>query len=487
MSVSGALLLSQLRKGLGTPDVLASGLIVAAAPLLIFGLALFSRGFVLNDGDTWSHIATGEWILAHAQVPRSDPFSHSMGGAPWIAHEWLAEVLFALAFRWSGLSGVALLAAVAGAGAILVMALRVARDLSGPALLAVLALAVGLCLDSLLARPHLLALPLMAAWFSCLLAARDAGGAPPIWLAGLMTPWSNMHGGFVFGLALIVPFAGEAVFEAQPGDRFRLARRWALFGFSATAAALVNPYGIDLLLLPLRLASLDNLSQISEWAPQDFSRINWMEITLVTLVGFALARPMATPLMRSALVAILIALALSHVRYMQLLGIIGPMALAPSVAVAIARPKPSDENRALTAKLAISAALAVGLGLALLRMTSPIVQSDGLGVPISALRAVPPELRSKPVLNDYAFGGYLIWFGVRPFIDARADMYGNSMFNLYLELNEGDPDTIEETLRRYRIAWTIFAPSDRIVSVLDRKPGWRRIYTDQFAVVHVRE
>ena len=487
VSVYRTSFLSQLQKGLGAPDVLASSLIVALAPLTIFGLALFLRKFALNDGDTWSHIATGEWILAHAKVPHSDPFSYTMGGAPWIAHEWLSEVLFALAFRWSGLNGVVLLAAAAGGAAILVMALRVARDLSGPALLAVLALAVGLCLNSLLARPHLLALPLLAAWCSCLLAARDAGGAPPLWLAGIMTLWSNLHGGFVVGLALIAPFALEAVFEAPQGDRLAIARRWTLFGLSATAAALVNPYGVDTLLLPLRLMSLENLSRIGEWAPQDFSRVNWMEITLIVLVGFALAKPMATPPMRSTLVAILIAMALSHVRHMQLLGIIGPMALAPSVAAAIGRRKPSDEDRALTAKLAIAAALAVGLAMVSLRLTSPIVQSDGPAEPISALRAVRPELRSQPVLNGYGFGGYLIWSGVRPFIDARADMYGNSMINLYLKLNEGDPGAIDETLRRYRIAWTIFAPRDPIVSVLDHRPGWRRLYADPFAVVHVRE
>jgi hypothetical protein len=32
------------------------------------------------------------------------------------------------------------------------------------------------------------------------IAARNRGGAPPLWLAALMTAWVNMHGGFIFGL-----------------------------------------------------------------------------------------------------------------------------------------------------------------------------------------------------------------------------------------------------------------------------------------------
>jgi hypothetical protein len=96
------------------------------------------------------------------------------------------------------------------------------------------------------------------------------------------------------------------------------------------------------------------------------------------------------------------------------------------------------------------------------------------------------ELREKPVLNDYGFGGYLIFAHVRPFIDGRADMYGGAMFGLYIKIADGDEAAVKETLARHQIAWTIFAPGARIVGMLDREPGWRRLYTDDFAVVHAR-
>jgi hypothetical protein len=42
-------------------------------------------------------------------------------------------------------------------------------------------------------------------------------------------------------------------------------------------------------------------------------------------------------------------------------------------------------------------------------------------------------------------------------------------------------------LRDYDVAWTIFTPEKHAVEVMDREPGWRRLYSDATAVVHVRE
>jgi hypothetical protein len=56
-----------------------TGFGLAAIALFLFTLAAFSPR-VLGDGDTWSHVATGEWIIAHGAAPRVDPFSHSMVG-----------------------------------------------------------------------------------------------------------------------------------------------------------------------------------------------------------------------------------------------------------------------------------------------------------------------------------------------------------------------------------------------------------------------
>ena len=459
-----------------------AGLGLAAISLFLFTLAALSPQ-VLGDGDTWSHVATGEWILAHGSVPHADPFSHSMASAPWTAHEWLSEVLLALAFRFGGWSGLVVLTGAAAAVAALIVGLSAAREFRGAPLIATVAIGLSLLTANLLARPHVLALPLVAAWGAGLIAARDRGGAPPLWLAALMTAWVNMHGGFIFGLMLIGPFALEAVTEAPVGARLVAARAWATFALAALAAALLNPYGMDAFLLPFRLMSVENLSRISEWQPQDFSHIGTMELTLL---GLTLTRPFAMPPIRAALLIALVAMALQHSRHQVLLGILAPMLLAGPITGAIGAKSAGGEGRRV-ARIALPATVAAMMAIGVVRLMMPIERTDGVSAPISALSAVPPDLRRKAVLNDYAFGGFLIFEHVRPFIDARVELYGDGMLSLYDKLRSGDHEAVEDALKRYDIAWTIFAPDNRIVAALDREPGWRRLYADATAVVHVRD
>jgi hypothetical protein len=98
---------------------------------------------------------------------------------------------------------------------------------------------------------------------------------------------------------------------------------------------LSTPYGIDAFLLPLRLMSVENLSRISEWRPQDFSHIGTIELALLTLLGLTLTRPFAMPPIRAVLLIALVAMALQHSRHQVLLRILAPMLLARPIAAAI--------------------------------------------------------------------------------------------------------------------------------------------------------
>ena len=216
---------------------------------------------------------------------------------------------------------------------------------------------------------------------------------------------------------------------------------WTLFGLAALAASLINPYGVQALVFPFHLMGVENLSRVSEWQPQDFSHIGPMEIALIMLIGFALTRPIAAPLIRTALLILLIVMALEHVRHQLLLGLLAPMLLARPVAKAIGQEPAEDWRRIALIALAATAAACLAVGAA--RLLTPVERVDGTAAPISALKAVPPELKARPVLNQYGFGGYLIWSHVRPFIDARADMYGDAMLSLYGKLVAGDPATVE--------------------------------------------
>lgn len=116
----------------------------------------------------------------------------------------------------------------------------------------------------------------------------------------------------------------------------------------------------------------------------------------------------------------------------------------------------------------------------------PLVPRETFSNPRGLIAHVPAELRSEPVLNEYAMGGPLILAGIRPFIDGRADMYGDAFFSDYLKIIDGDMPLFNEVVRKYGIRWTILQADNRLISLLDASPQWGRLYSDSVGVIHVR-
>ena len=179
------------------------------------------------------------------------------------------------------------------------------------------------------------------------------------------------------------------------------------------------------------------MSEIGEWRPENFAHPGPMELALLALVAFALLRPTRLPWLRVVLLVGLIHMALQHGRHQTLLAMLAPMLLAPAIRPALGQTAPRRLTPASSA--IVLAAAAVALVLAGARLAAPIVRHDSASSPIAALAAVPPALRGEPVLNGYGFGGYLIGAGVRPFVDGRADMYGDAFLDLYGKIAAGDP------------------------------------------------
>jgi hypothetical protein len=223
MAVTASLPAPKSRFGVSLPLLVA---------LATFVAVLASGSNLLGDPDTYWHIVVGRWILAHHAVPHVDPFSYSMAGAPWVPHEWLAETVFAPLYdRW-GWNGLVVATAASFAATLAILTRALLRWLEPIHALAGVATAWGLALSHLLARPHILTLPIMVLWFAALVEARERNRAPPLWLAALMTLWANLHGGYALGLAFAAVFAGEALIAAPS----RAARIVALKQWTISAA-----------------------------------------------------------------------------------------------------------------------------------------------------------------------------------------------------------------------------------------------------------
>jgi hypothetical protein len=455
-------------------------------PLLIvaWGIAAylcFTRN-IFNDGDTSWHLGAGQLILATRSIPDVDPFSFTFREAPWTAHEWLAEVVMAGALALGGWGGLALLFAAAVGLTLLLMGSELQRHLPPLRGAAALLVVIILLAPFMLARPHVLVWPILAGWALLLLRAREGKRAPPLAAAALMIVWANLHGSFIFGILLIGAFALEALIEEQ--DRRRAFTRWALFGIAAVAASLLTPHGVHGYLFPLQVSGMEALPLIQEWRRTDL-RQDWLFLVILAaaLVLLLLRRPRVSPA-RLVLLAGLVYLALAHVRHQPLLAIVGTLALAAPLARGR---EETAENAAPPQLLPLTSLLLLALApVAAVRLSIDIPRADSPSNPISAIAALPPELRDRPVLNSYGFGGPLILAGIRPFIDGRADMYGDRFVFDHNAIVGGDLVRFKQATDRWGIGWTILSPSTPLTGELDRMPGWKRVYADRWAVVHVR-
>jgi hypothetical protein len=445
-------------------------LVAVAAYLVLLPLG----GRLLNDPDSYTHLVVGRWIVTNQTFPHTDIFSATFAGHPWIAKEWLSQVLYSGAYAVGGWNAIAVLAAAAAAAALGLLAHALLEKFEPIPALGLVLGAFVLAAPHLVARPHALALPLMVAWTAGLVRAVDHGRAPSFRLLPLMLLWANLHGGFTLGLALIAPFALEGILH----DR-RTAPRWIVFGLAAGLTACMTPYGPESILVTQRILGLgDALGIIVEWRPQDFSKLEAFEILLLGGIGFVLLRGLTLAPLRIVILLGLVHLALAHVRNAEILGLLGPLLIG----------RPRDDAQQASFPLMLRGVVFVTLGVAgvVFGALHPITPAAQI-TPAAAVAALE-RAKPGPILNDYGFGGYLIYQGLAPFIDGRTELYGGAFtarhHNAVTLANL--PDFLS-LLDEYKIGATLLAPERPAVALLDRLPGWERLYADSVAVVHVRK
>jgi len=469
----------------GTPDrQQARTLVALGAAACVFALTAFAPP-VLNDGDTFLHIAAGARMLADRAILFRDPFSYTLAGAPWNAFEWLAELAMATAFQAGGWSGLLLLFAVSTAAAAGLLAYHLGKWFDWPVQAIVVWLALCCMTASLLARPHLLALPLLEIWTAELVLARSEKRAPSLALLPMMTLWVNIHGGFLVGLALTAALATEVFLMEK--DSAATLRNWAVFLGGAVAAALVNPHFIRGLLFPITFMGTASLGNIGEWRPIDFSRLQPLELVALGTIYYIVTHGVKIPPLRALMVLALLHLSFQHQRHQMVFGILAPLLLAEPLSSGLTTASVLRARRSQLPGRLAAATIALIAGLAVTRVLTPVRRSDSPVAPITALDRVPPALRAAHVLNDYSFGGYLIFSGVNTFVDSRAELFGDVWLRQYAQIILPDPEAVKRTIHVNDIRWSIFSPRTPTVTVMDSMPGWHRLYADAVAVVHVRD
>jgi hypothetical protein len=235
------------------------------------------------------------------------------------------------------------------------------------------------------------------------------------------------------------------------------------------------------------------LSIISEWRSQDFSSFGFFEASLLGLIGLAFYRGLTLSPPRIMLLLGLIYMALTHVRSIEAFAFFIPLVLAKPLSAQLRREETaataSTEDRESPPYTTFLAACAIA-ALALVSTQSYLGHHRFAFINSQAPHAaldVLKERKAERIFNAYEFGGYLIAEGVPAFIDGRAELYGEKFVVNYFDAIEARKvDHLLQMLDEYKIDATLLAPASPAAQLLDHVQGWKRLYADDVAVIHVR-
>jgi hypothetical protein len=491
------------------PSIFLSYLLPQPRDILFIGV-FFSIVFggpklFSNDADLGRHITIGNYILDTGRIPTSDIFSHTMYGERLVPHEWVAQVLFALAHRVMGLSGDVLLAAILGSLTILIVYEElIKRGTLRLVALSVAALVAVVSSVHWLARPHMFTFFFVALW-AYWLERFYKNENKKIWLFPvLMLIWVNTHGAFIAGFVILGAYVADWLWEYFQGRGTKImGLQLLLIGFLSCAITLINPSGWHLWGTSVGYVSNDFMTShtVEYLSPNFHERDVWPFLFMIAFALFALVQDRKVQVREALLLAGWTAMSLYSVRNLPLFAVI----TAPIYAALIQdwvgklldwlRPasSPRESENMLRGYFWVLATI-LFFGFALWRGI-PIDQK-GTGniwlpnkMPVQAVDWLEQNPQEGKMFNQFVWGGYILyrmWPDEVVFIDGQTDFYGEALMREYIEVISL-ADGWEDILARHDVSWMLIPRDEMLAKRLYTVDDWIVIYEDNTSVIFRRK
>ena len=469
----------------------------SASPLLFLRVTLVAFVAMVvtmtkADADLWGHLRFGLDMLADGSLHATDPYSFT-SDRTWINHEWLSELLMALAYSAVGPAGLTLLKLTVIGGIVLIL-LTVAREeqASPFARDVYVALAVFATYSrTQVVRPQMFSV-LIFLVILYLLRRYERDWPRAVWgIPVCFGLWANLHGGWFVGLAaLSVWVLGDAVWSASRRRTLTLLSVLALSG----AATAINPYTFDLWRF-LGETVRGNRPDITDWAP--LLKLPAAIIVIECILPiFAVAAFRTTPLPVKARDLAVIALLLVGTFRVGRVDAFLQSAIAITFAphlIALFRRFETSARASLLRRSPVVGIAAAGLAAYTAFIVLPnltVVHVKGPWLPDRAaaryLRDQRPDAR---VLTWFDWGEYAIWHlspsGIRVSMDGRREtVYSERVIQDHMRFYRGEPGmaSYPEEIG----ADHIWLPSRFPIVASLKQAGWQTIFDNGQSVILAR-
>lgn len=468
---------------------------VVRVVLLVMMAVLTFRGR-FSATDTWWDLKTGELIWNTHSAPAIDEFSYTTNRHAVVPHEWLAQLSIYAAYHFGGYVGMALWFFVF-VSLLSITGYALCWLYSGSGRLAFFCglgiwffATIGYSIRAQLIGYVLLLFELLIVWFGRTRNPKWFFLLPPVFAL-----WVNCHGSFLLGLVVLGAILACSFVEFRSG--LLVAQRWttkqrkvlaAAFALSV-AALFINPAGVAQLTYPIDTMFNQPIQKqfISEWPPAPFSDPRaWGLLAIAGLVLLVpLFKRLEVTLLELVLVALGFGLAAQHQRMVIVFGIL-TMPIACRLLTAAWNQGETNRDRVLLNAVVI--VIAIFAMVRLSPSSGKLTDEVNNGNPVKALAFVRHAGLSGRMLNDYNYGGYLIWAAPerKVFADGRGDVYEwTGVLNDYMKWAtlKDDPKFL---LNKYSIDYCLLAREAPITRVMKLLPEWKSVYSDDMSVVFVR-
>jgi hypothetical protein len=436
----------------------------------------------LSSVDLTYHLRAGGEMLDGLGIPRSDTWTYTAFGEPWLDQQWGAQVILAAVYRVGSWTGLVLLRALLVGllfGLVFLAAHLRGADTKRAAWLALAAFVVSAV--ALALRPQLFGMVLLALVLVLLALRRERPRV--IWaIPFIVLVWANLHGSFFLGPLVV----GLAWLE-DLADRAPRARQTLLVAIVSAVAACVTPFGPGVWIYAAGLSTNPMVTaRISEWAPT----------TLRTVPGL---------LFFGSAVAVVVLLARRGVRtgwptlaWLGAFFVVGayairgvawwPLGAVFAVAPLVARPEPAERplsawGRRLNAGIVAVLVLA---GIALLPVWRPT--DPGLQAPSGVVGNAPPgitgALRDQAgpgdrIFNPQPWGSWFIFaLPEQPVaIDSRIELFPTRVWEDYETVTSGGAGW-QELLDAWDVQFVVVPARDEAYHDRLVAEGWQVTFTD---------
>ncbi|OGE31073.1 hypothetical protein A2631_05345 [Candidatus Daviesbacteria bacterium RIFCSPHIGHO2_01_FULL_44_29] len=472
--------------------------------LLLLLVLLTLKGISTLDPDFGWHLRIGQLILTLG-IPQTDPFSYTMPSYHFVDHEWLTDIALAYLYPLIGYVGIAVIFASLTLFA-LYLVLGRPKDLFT---LSIFTLAALVLIRFQGVRPQVISWFCLALLLRLLNSRKFRWFIPPLFLI-----WANLHGGFVFGLIILVIFTGVRFITERKINLSDVVSLAMSFGVT-----LFNPYGLGLWQVVWESAKDSSLhSRIGEWVPFVFSfHLPSILFLALSLSLFAKYRSKHLAWINLSCILFLIAGLITSRNFPLWVMIALPLLIQD---LNLFRLEISKIKYSGARFRKISAGL-VGVVSGLLLFESIWLGLKFAGIntsidyPKNAVVYLRTHLPQGQIFADYDWGGYLIWQlpEKRVFIDGRMPSWrreiapaGESIdaFAELLAIQE-HPEKSQEILKKYDVSTILWPnpdyqpkdlfqlikeqlfgskapPKDSFIESL-QSSGWKKVYSDDVSTL----